>query len=446
MRGSSREPRPCRFLSKHVVRVRGRHLFNPSNFGLVLCFLVLGKDRADPLDFWWAPMSPWLGLALAIIVAGGLAILFRLRLLGIAVGFWLAFAAGIGVLAASGHAMTARWHLGPISGGYFWWVLVSSPEILVFLFFMITDPKTVPDGRAARRAFAVGVGLLAALLIAPERTEFASKVAVLGALALVCAAWPLAERLLSAAGPSGESVPAWRTRLVWGDRLRTLALQRGAVGALTLVGAAGFAGLLVLAGIPARSSAVASSVPASQADSLPQVTVLPSKGVASQIDRRTALQIARDVTADLRIEADALQRRDAGRAAVGADGDWLAELRRQIRAAAGRSIVVPTYRVERMRVTLEPGERQEPPTVVATLEGTVQLTTYRGLPPTVEVEHKSEPARFERPLELALEGGRYLIVRSRGATTRAPIAPAAVASPSNQLADRAGAPDVVRFG
>ena len=37
--------------------LRGRHIFNPSNFGLVLCFLVLGKGRADPLDFWWGPMS-----------------------------------------------------------------------------------------------------------------------------------------------------------------------------------------------------------------------------------------------------------------------------------------------------------------------------------------------------------------------------------------------------
>src|SRR5947199_3388922 len=40
-------------LSKHLVRFRGRHLFNPSNFGLVLCFLVLGAGRAEPLDFWW---------------------------------------------------------------------------------------------------------------------------------------------------------------------------------------------------------------------------------------------------------------------------------------------------------------------------------------------------------------------------------------------------------
>ena len=93
----------------------------------------------------------------------------------IAVGFWLSFAAGLAVLAASGHAMTARWHLGPITGGYFWWVLVSSPEILVFLFFMITDPKTIPAGRRARLVYAVAIGLLAALLIAPQRTEFARR-------------------------------------------------------------------------------------------------------------------------------------------------------------------------------------------------------------------------------------------------------------------------------
>src|SRR5207237_3785842 len=118
--------------------------------------------------------------------------------LGIAVAFWLAFAAGIGLVAATGHAMTARWHLGPITGGYFWWVLVSSPEVLVFLFFMITDPKTAPERRVPRIVYAVGVGLLAALLIAPMRTEFASKVAVLGALAIAGGARPLLERFLPA--------------------------------------------------------------------------------------------------------------------------------------------------------------------------------------------------------------------------------------------------------
>ena len=71
-------------LSKHLIQFRGGHIFNPSNFGLVLCFLLLGPEHADPLEFWWGPMSFWLALALAIIVGGGFAILRRLRLLHIA--------------------------------------------------------------------------------------------------------------------------------------------------------------------------------------------------------------------------------------------------------------------------------------------------------------------------------------------------------------------------
>src|SRR6202012_4596046 len=58
-------------LSKYVITWRGGHVFNPSNFGLVLCFVALGRARAEPLDFWWGPMSWYLALALAIIVAGG---------------------------------------------------------------------------------------------------------------------------------------------------------------------------------------------------------------------------------------------------------------------------------------------------------------------------------------------------------------------------------------
>jgi len=384
-------------LSKYVIRFHGHHLFNPSNFGLVLCFLVLGKHRAEPLDFWWGPMSPWMVLALAIIVGGGLVILSHLRLLEIAVGFWLAFAAGIGVLAVSGHVMTARWHLGPITGGYFWRVLVFSPEVLVFLFFMITDPKTIPDGRVARRAYAVGVGLLATLLIAPQRTEYWSKVALLGALALVTAARPLVERLLSPSRDAARLVPG-----------------RATVAAAALVGAAGFAGLLVLAGIPAHSSAAAASAPLTTTDRLPKVTILPSKGVASQLNVRTAQQIARSVVADLRIAADALQNRDAKRAAAGSDGDWLAKLNGQIRAAAGRPITVPTYSVETMRVTLEPGEGQAPPIVVATLAGMAQLTTYGDSPPMVMT--RTDPTRFQRVFELSLTGARYLIVGVRGET------------------------------
>src|SRR4051794_8737733 len=59
-------------LSKYVITwgrgQRGSHVFNPSNIGLVLCFVALGRTRAEPLDFWWGPVSPWLALAFVVIV------------------------------------------------------------------------------------------------------------------------------------------------------------------------------------------------------------------------------------------------------------------------------------------------------------------------------------------------------------------------------------------
>jgi Na+-translocating ferredoxin:NAD+ oxidoreductase RnfD subunit len=392
-------------LSKYLIQFRGGHIFNPSNFGLVLCFLLLGPEHADPLEFWWGPMTPWLALAIAIIVSGGLAILLRLRLLGIAIGFWVTFTASLAVLAASGHAMTARWHLGPVSDWYFWQVLAFSPEILVFLFFMITDPKTIPAGKTGRRVYAVAIGLLAALLSAPQTTEFATKVAVLSALFIVCAARPLIVIFLDLARARGLS----------GLGLSALVARRAALGAAALVGAVAFTGLLVAAGVPARSSAAA-TIPADvPTNELLAVTIVPSDGLAP-IDRRTAQAIARDAAADLQIESDALRRRDLDRATKGADGDRLAALWRQIRAAKGRPIVVPHYVVERTSVTLEPGDGQSPPTVVATLAGTVERTTYSGSPATVV--QRGAPTRFSRGFELTLADGRYLIVAARGTPER----------------------------
>jgi Na+-translocating ferredoxin:NAD+ oxidoreductase RnfD subunit len=392
-------------LSKYLIQFRGGHIFNPSNFGLVLCFLLLGPEHADPLEFWWGPMTPWLALAIAIIVSGGLAILLRLRLLGIAIGFWVTFTASLAVLAASGHAMTARWHLGPVSDWYFWQVLAFSPEILVFLFFMITDPKTIPAGKTGRRVYAVAIGLLAALLSAPQTTEFATKVAVLSALFIVCAARPLIVIFLDLARARGLS----------GLGLSALVARRAALGAAALVGAVAFTGLLVAAGVPARSSAAA-TIPADvPTNELLAVTIVPSDGLAP-IDRRTAQAIARDAAADLQIESDALRRRDLDRATKGADGDRLAALWRQIRAAKGRPIVVPHYVVERTSVTLEPGDGQSPPTVVATLAGTVERMRYSGSPATVV--QRGAPTRFSRGFELTLADGRYLIVAARGTPER----------------------------
>jgi hypothetical protein len=386
-------------LSKYVLRIGGHHVFNPSNIGLVVCFLLLGPLRAEPLDFWWGPMSWWMALALAIIVGGGLAILGRLHLLVIAVTFWLTFAAAIGVLALTGHAMTASWHVGPVSGAYFWWVLVTSPEILVFLFFMITDPKTTPASRRNRMVYAASIALVAALLIAPTRTEFWAKVAVLGSLAIVCLARPLLAR-----------APSFR-----------LEPRRVAVAAVVLL--VGYTAAVAVAGIRARPETAAA--PLAQTGRLPRIAILPSQGVETVLDRETAGQIAGDLVANLNAQADALSARKANELSRTAIGDELTQLTRQIHAAAGGTIEVASSRLEQMRVRLEAGHGQGPAIAVATLDGTRQVAAYKDVPPVLV--RRDAPIAFRETLELQRDRGRWLVARVRSGRPVA-IVPAPQAS------------------
>ncbi len=299
------------------------------------------------------------------------------------------------MLAASGHKMTAAWHVGPIEGAEFWWTLVSSPEILVFLFFMITDPRTIPAGPGGRRAYAVGVGLLATLLIAPFTTEFATKVAVLGALFIVCAARPM----LVLARLDAVSRPC-------DSHARGGAL----VGAAALAGAVAFAGLVFAAGIPARPERRPRSLGADPG--APQGHGRPLGG--RRADRRgDGAAIARDVVADLRIEADALRlgdlrprgRRRHGRVArraVAADP----------RAAATRS-PCPRTTSRACELSLAPGPTiRDPPTVVA--------TARRAGPGAPERSENGRAGARGRPLPHLELGGRRPARRERAAG--APVA------------------------
>lgn len=180
--------------SKHVLRRSTGPVFNPSNIGLVVCFVLLGTNRVNPQDLWWGPLSPALVVVLVLIVVGGLLLARRLHLAGVSAAFWFSFAGAVAVVALAGHAMTARWHVGTVSGMTYWWILVTSPEVLIFLFFMITDPQTMPRAPRARVLFGGAIGLMSALFASAAGTEFATKLALLVALALACAARPLLER------------------------------------------------------------------------------------------------------------------------------------------------------------------------------------------------------------------------------------------------------------
>lgn len=155
-------------MTKFIVRRQGSHLFNPSNVGLVIAFIVLGSRRVEPLDFWWAPISnPAMIIAYAVILVGGTLITRRLGLLVTVVSFWITLCIGTAVNAASGQCFTSRWAFAPVCGTELWLTIATSPEILIFTFFMITDPRTVPRGRVARITFGALVGIVCVMLMAP---------------------------------------------------------------------------------------------------------------------------------------------------------------------------------------------------------------------------------------------------------------------------------------
>lgn len=343
-------------LTKYAIRYRGSHLFNPSNIGLVGAFLVLGSTRAEPLDFWWSPLDGPMILAYAVIVIGGVLITRRLHLLESAAVFWGALAVGVGVIAASGHCMVARWAFAPVCGVDFWRVIVTSPEVFIFVFFMLTDPKTVPAGRVGRILFALLLAVVATLLIAPQTTEFGTKVALLGSLVIMCAARPLLERLVPVAGSEDDNPLRFARRLV----------AKGAVPALARTGALVAAAALLAAGIVAAGSPARGFVDASAEDvlgrlpsdidpaTLPSITV--SRDVVDwnhEISGAGAQQIVLSLAENLELEHDALRRGDAAELTAVAHGDRLDELRRRIaQATTTGTRVAERYAIDDVHITL----------------------------------------------------------------------------------------------
>ncbi len=130
--------------SKYVLRVRGRHIWNPSNFGICV-MLFLAYETVASLSIQWGNYL----LPLVVIWALGFVIVWRLRRFHITATYVVSFVAlSLVRSAVTGHPWAAE--IAPITG----------PMYQLFIFFMITDPKTTV--RSSRRAQAF-VGFLVAL-------------------------------------------------------------------------------------------------------------------------------------------------------------------------------------------------------------------------------------------------------------------------------------------
>jgi enediyne biosynthesis protein E5 len=112
--------------SKYVLRVDGRHIWNPSNFGIV-AMLVLASDSVAGLSVQWGNAL----LPMIVVWCFGSVIIHALGRLHITLTYVVSFVTLAVVRSlVTGHPFLSE--VAPITG----------PMYQLYIFFMITDPKT----------------------------------------------------------------------------------------------------------------------------------------------------------------------------------------------------------------------------------------------------------------------------------------------------------------
>lgn len=133
--------------SKFLFQVNNKHFFNPANFGIIAATTITNDGWISPGQWgsdWWY---------LLLFIATGLMILQK-------VGRW--DITGVFLLTYSGLYLLYNFWLG--------WnfdVLqhhLMSGSLLVFSFFMLTDPRSIPNARIARIIWAILIAILGFIL------------------------------------------------------------------------------------------------------------------------------------------------------------------------------------------------------------------------------------------------------------------------------------------
>ena len=131
-------------MSKYVIRLRGRHIWNPSNFGVSFMLFMYPATIAHLSvqwgNAWWSIVMVW-GLGSIIIT--------RLKRAHICIAYAISFLVLANVRAAiTGHPYLAE--IAPITG----------PMYQLFILYMITDPKTTPKSKMGQIAMVIVVAIV----------------------------------------------------------------------------------------------------------------------------------------------------------------------------------------------------------------------------------------------------------------------------------------------
>lgn len=134
--------------SKYVLSYRGRHLWNPSNFAIALLVLVAAESVAILSHHWGNDLRINL-----VIWAFGLAVAWRARVLHVTLTYVACFIvlALLRNLIVGGPLLA---ELAPITG----------PMYQLFVFFMVTDPRTTVSTRRGRMVVVAIVAVVETLI------------------------------------------------------------------------------------------------------------------------------------------------------------------------------------------------------------------------------------------------------------------------------------------
>jgi Na+-transporting NADH:ubiquinone oxidoreductase subunit NqrB len=141
--------------SKFLLRWNGKHVFNPTALGIAV--VVALSDRA-----WVSPAQWGAGTTIAFLVAclGGV-VVNRAARSDVAYAFALSYAA---ILFARAAWLGQPWTIPAHQ--------LQAGSLVLFTFFMISDPKTTPNARVARYLFgaavAAGAAFVAFVLFKPS--------------------------------------------------------------------------------------------------------------------------------------------------------------------------------------------------------------------------------------------------------------------------------------
>ena len=137
----------CAILSKFLIKYRGKHIFNPANFGIITVLCLTNQAWVSPGQ-WGESLS----LALLFVGMGGV-ILSWLGRWETTVIFLLVYSVGI---------IARNAYLG-FDFDIFWHEL-NSGSLLLFAFFMLSDPRSIPDGKWGRIFWSSVIALLTLFL------------------------------------------------------------------------------------------------------------------------------------------------------------------------------------------------------------------------------------------------------------------------------------------